>query len=148
MSFERTEQPTQRKRDDARRRGQVPRSREVDSALVLLAAVAALRFGGGALWGGLEALLYDSLTSIDRDPFTLEVTSVVGAELVWRSILLLMPLLLAVVAVALLGGVAQAVGPLLAPQALKPQFSRLNVLKGASGSSPPSSRWCSSRRRC
>ncbi len=131
MSFDKTEQPTQRKRDDARRRGQVPRSREVDSALVLLAALAALRFGGGALWGGMEALLYDSLGSLDRDPFTMEVTGIVGAELVWRAIGLLLPLLLAVVAVSLAGGVAQAGGPLLAPQALKPQISRLSLLKGA-----------------
>jgi flagellar biosynthetic protein FlhB len=131
VSFDKTEQPTQKKRDDARRRGQVPRSREVDSALVLLAALAALRFGGSALWDGLESLLYDSLTSLERDPFTLEVTSIVGAELVWRSIVLLLPLLFAVLAVALLGGMAQAGGPLFAPQALKPQVSRLSLLKGA-----------------
>ncbi len=47
MAHSRTEEPTRRRMEDARKRGQVAHSREVDTALVLLAAFAAFRFGGG-----------------------------------------------------------------------------------------------------
>jgi flagellar biosynthetic protein FlhB len=45
-SDDRTEQPTQRKLDDARKKGQVPRSRHVGEVAGLLAALAMLGFAG------------------------------------------------------------------------------------------------------
>ena len=51
MAHAKTEQPTRKRRQDARRRGQVAHSREVDTALALLAAFAAFRFGGGRAVG-------------------------------------------------------------------------------------------------
>ena len=131
MAGEKTEQPTQRRLDDARKKGQVARSREVDSAIVLLAAFTVFRFGGGYMWNSAESLIVDTFAELDRDPLTTELTGVLGPELVGRGVLVLAPLLLAIVGLALLGGVAQTGGPLFSPQALKPQGSRLNPLQGA-----------------
>ena len=131
MAGEKTEQPTQKRLDDARKKGQVARSREVDSALVLLATFAVFRFGGGYMWSSAESLFVDTYADLDRDPLTTELTSVLGADLVGRGLLLLFPLLVAIVALALLGGIAQTGGPLFSVQALKPQGSRLNPLQGA-----------------
>lgn len=131
MAGEKTEQPTPRRLDDARKRGQVARSKEVDSALVLLATFAAFRFGGARMWHSTESLLIDTFAQLDRDPLSMDLSSALGVELVGRALLILAPLLGAILALTLIGGVAQTGGVLFSPQALKPQGSKLNPLKGA-----------------
>jgi len=55
MPEERTEQATPRRREEARRRGEVPRSAEVAGAAALLGALLGLRLGGsGAVGGAVE----------------------------------------------------------------------------------------------
>ena len=130
MAHSRTEPPTRKRIEDARRRGQVPHSREVDTALVLLASFAALRFGGGRAWNGMEALLRDSFAVLDHDPLNSELTAMVGVDLIWRATMILLPLMLAILAVALIGGLLQT-GGVVAMQAVKPKASRLNPLQGA-----------------
>jgi flagellar biosynthetic protein FlhB len=54
---ERSERPTPKKLDDARKKGQVPRSVDLGAAAVTLTAVGALYlFGGGAAAGLLDML--------------------------------------------------------------------------------------------
>jgi flagellar biosynthetic protein FlhB len=131
VAGERTEAPTRRRVQDARRRGQVARSREVDSAIVLLAAFGVLRFGGARLWGGLESLLVDSFTSLDSDPLTTELSAAVGADLIGRAVLILAPLLAAIAALSVAGGIAQTGGPMFSTEAIRPQLKRMNPLQGA-----------------
>ena len=134
MAHAKTEQPTRRRRQEARRRGQVAHSRELDTALVLLAAFAAFRFGGARLWAGMETLLRDSFAALDSDPLTDplsgELAAVLGPELILRALMLLLPLLLVIAGVALLGGFAQS-GGVFSTQVIRPQFKRLNPLQGA-----------------
>jgi flagellar biosynthetic protein FlhB len=59
---ERTEQPTPKRLERARREGQVPRSRELATMAVSLAAGAVLALGGGWVFARLEALLVAGLT--------------------------------------------------------------------------------------
>jgi flagellar biosynthetic protein FlhB len=47
---EKTEQPTQRKLEEAIKKGQTPRSAEVQTVFVLLGGVAALTFSGRETW--------------------------------------------------------------------------------------------------
>ncbi|MGE3961788.1 MAG: flagellar biosynthesis protein FlhB [Dehalococcoidia bacterium] len=130
MAGEKTEAPTPRRQEDARKRGQVAHSHEVDSAIVLLAVIGVFRFGGSFMWGELEAMTIDSWAHLNRNPLTVELTADVGLELMVRSVMLLAPLMAAVVAVALIGGMAQTGGPLFSREAVKPQFKRLNPLEG------------------
>ncbi len=129
MAGEKSEQPTPKKRQDARRRGQVAISRETESAFVLFAAFATMRVAGPRLWSGLEGLMRQSFAHLDQDQVNIELTAIVGEELVWRAVMLLLPLLLAIVAIGVIGGVAQT-GGVLSLQPLKPQVSRVNPLKG------------------
>jgi flagellar biosynthetic protein FlhB len=131
VAGERTEEPTQKKMEDARKRGQVPHSREVDSALAILAAFAVLRFAGGAMWQELQALMIESFEQLDRAPLTIELTSSLGFSLLLRSMLLLAPLMGAVIVLAVLGGMTQTGGPLFSTEAAKPQFKRMNPMEGA-----------------
>ncbi|MEZ4502198.1 MAG: flagellar biosynthesis protein FlhB [Dehalococcoidia bacterium] len=131
MAHARTEQPTRKRLDDARKKGQVARSREVDTAFALLAAFAVFRFGGAALWRSMEALLVDSFAVLDRDDLvTMDLTASMGTELIMRALLMLLPLLIAVLVIGLVGGFVQT-GFIFSAQAAKPQFSRMNPIKGA-----------------
>ncbi len=56
-SQDRTEEPTQMRLFDARKQGQVPRSRDLTTAVVVLVAGLALRFSGGGMARGLAALM-------------------------------------------------------------------------------------------
>jgi flagellar biosynthetic protein FlhB len=131
MAGEKTEQPTQRRLEDARKKGQVARSREIDSALVLLATYGVFRFGGAYMWNSSQALIIDTLADLDRDPVNTDLVAALGMDLMFRGLLILVPLLGAILALSLLGGIAQTGGPLFSVQALKPQASRMNPLQGA-----------------
>jgi flagellar biosynthesis protein FlhB len=58
---DRTEQPTQKRLDDARREGQIPRSRDLSAAAVMLVAGVALQMLGGVLGGRMADLMRSGL---------------------------------------------------------------------------------------
>ncbi|MBI4232144.1 EscU/YscU/HrcU family type III secretion system export apparatus switch protein, partial [Candidatus Peregrinibacteria bacterium] len=61
---ERTEDPTPRRREEARERGHVARSHDLSSAVILLAAVIALNFFGKELIGTLMAVTANTFGDI------------------------------------------------------------------------------------
>jgi len=61
---QRTEQPTPRRRQEARRRGQIPRSPDLSGAAVLLAGFAALAAFGGTILADLASLAQSSIAAI------------------------------------------------------------------------------------
>lgn len=125
MTSEKTEEPTSRKRDEARKQGQVAVSKELDSALVLLAAFLAFRLSGASMWAGLESLLRDSILQMGQPPLNAPLAAEVAPGLIWRAIQLLLPLFAMVMAIGVLAGFGQT-GGVFSFQAVKPQFSRLN----------------------
>jgi flagellar biosynthetic protein FlhB len=58
---ERTEAPTQKRLDDARAKGQVPRSRDLNGAAVILAGGLGLMSLGSLVGGRLLAVMRDGL---------------------------------------------------------------------------------------
>jgi flagellar biosynthetic protein FlhB len=61
---ERTEQPTARRKQEARRKGQVPRSRELNTMLSLLLAGTALWMFGDGMIQRMFALTADGFTPL------------------------------------------------------------------------------------
>lgn len=130
MVGERTEQPTQKRRQDARRRGQVAVSREVDTAISLFAAFMAFRLLGPRVWNGLQQLMAETFAEVGSDPLHSDLAAALGTDLVWRSVMLLIPLVAMVGVFGVLSGVLQT-GGVFSLQAIKPQPSRVSPLKGA-----------------
>jgi flagellar biosynthetic protein FlhB len=67
---EKTEQPTQRKLEDALKRGQFARSAEVQTVLVLLGGLTGLMFFGGETWRLLAGALTSTLGHLHDTPLT------------------------------------------------------------------------------
>jgi flagellar biosynthetic protein FlhB len=126
---ERTEQPTQRRLDEGRRRGQVAQSRELNTALVLAAGVALLYATGPSLAGGLRDLVAETLgtvAAVTRPGFS-PVDSLLAAG--DRALGMALPFLAGLL---LLGGLAPFIqtGGVLSIEKLQPKFDRLNPLSG------------------
>ncbi|MCE9584338.1 MAG: flagellar biosynthesis protein FlhB, partial [Planctomycetes bacterium] len=126
---DRTETATPRRREEARERGQVARSNDLNGALVLLAALVALNFFGKAFLEGLTVVsrgCFGGLATLDLTTGNLPHQF---GGLLWFLFRTLAPLLIAVVAVALASNWAQ-VGFFITTDPLAPQASRLNPIAG------------------
>lgn len=126
---DKTEPATQKKLEDARKKGQVANSREIPSVMVLISAMMVFYFGGN--WMFLQ------VGDVMRDVFTQAGQSDLGAEgahaLLWylfkRVVIIIAPLLLVVAIAGILGNVSQ-VGFLITGEPLTPKLTKLNPLKG------------------
>ncbi len=126
---ERTEQATPKRREEARKKGQVAKSRELASVAVLLSGLFTLSWGSTFFYHHIT----DTLSYyLERFP-GLEITSdnIDGlAMLAMKQFaLMLVPLFLVLCAVAILSNYLQ-VGGLLSLEAIKPQASKISPLQG------------------
>jgi len=126
---ERTERATPKRVKDARERGQVPRSRELSTTLVLLAGAGCL-FGAGSLMSG--NLTKHLRASLEFDARWLESPGLIapafGAAAV-QALLDVWPVLAAAFGAALIAPLALG-GWTFSGLALVPDFSRLSPLQG------------------
>ncbi|HUW26412.1 MAG TPA: flagellar biosynthesis protein FlhB [Gallionella sp.] len=127
--LEKTEQPSQRRLDQAREKGQVARSRELSTFAVLLAGGATLWFMGSSFTRHMVKMLHDGLT-LDRD-MALNPGLMIPRlyELSLDMLITFAPLLLAVFLAAALSPLLLN-GWLFSVEALQPKFSKLNPISG------------------
>jgi flagellar biosynthetic protein FlhB len=126
---DRTEQPTPKRLDEARRSGQVPRSRELTTAAVVLIAGIGLRFSGAGMAAGYAGLMKSGL-SLSREQVLDENQLLPHAvALAWQGITASAPILGLTLAAALLSPLAIG-GWNLSFQSMVPDFGRLNFITG------------------
>jgi flagellar biosynthetic protein FlhB len=126
---EKTELPTQRRLEDAIKRGQTPRSAEVQTVFVLLGAVTALTFSGREAWSQLASAATQILGHLYDTPVSsssLQQYGVVGLLVVLKCA---GPLVIGTVLMGLLAGAIQNRFQT-APEAITPEWSRVNPLEG------------------
>ncbi len=126
---ERTEPASPKKRGDARAKGSVAKSMDVNSAAVLVFGLLILYFGGAMLAAKLMTVagsVFSSLASIDLNA---ENIHRLFADGLFGFLLALMPVLVGVLCVGVIVSVAQ-VGFLFTWEPLMPKLSKLNPLAG------------------
>ena len=128
---EKTEKATPKKRQDARKKGQVLKSTEVNTAVLTLAMfVAVMAFGGmlaGWMGGFLQRTLGETLWQME------DVTQAALHLAIVDAVIELLRTLAPLLAVALVVGVGinlLQVGFLFVPSSLTPKFSKINPLEG------------------
>jgi flagellar biosynthetic protein FlhB len=126
---ERTEPATPRRREDARKKGQVARSGEIGLAVTLLAAFAAVRLALGSGGQRLVAYTEATLTNLATGELTLVAVGDLMQTALSTSLLVLAPVLLAVFVAGFAVDAAQ-VGLRFAPEALKVDLNRINPGSG------------------
>jgi flagellar biosynthetic protein FlhB len=126
---ERTEDPTAKRLEEAREKGQIARSKELGTACVLISAAVALLFMGESL--------AKALVEVMRQGFTLERAEVFDMHLMFRSIkgmlmVLVEPMgwiLLIILVAAFLGNTAMG-GITFSWEAARPKASKLSPFQG------------------
>ncbi|QUW04071.1 EscU/YscU/HrcU family type III secretion system export apparatus switch protein [Chloracidobacterium validum] len=127
-SGEKTEQPTQKKLDDARKKGQVPKSQDLVSAALLVGSMGIVFLLAGNFIGQqVVGLTQKSLLSASTFKGELDMSTAGEALLegVATLALTLAPLFLVVFVLAAVVGYIQ-VGSLFSTEAIKPDMNRLN----------------------
>jgi flagellar biosynthetic protein FlhB len=126
---DRTESPSQKRLDEARKAGRVPRSRDLGAALVVLTGGLALRGLGAGVGARLAAIMRDglSLDHTDIGDATLMLPRLEHAAA--QGLSAAAPLLALVLAAAVLAPLAIG-GWTFSATALVPDFTRLNPISG------------------
>ncbi len=126
---ERTESPTQKRLDDARSKGQVPRSRDLSAAAVVLAGGLGLLALGSVMGGQLLSIMRDGLTLSSAEVFDNGRMLLRFGHAAMQGGLAIAPLLGLLLAAALLAPLAIG-GWTFSSEALVPNFERLNPIDG------------------
>ena len=126
---DKTEEPTEKRRREARKKGQLPRSRELNTLSVLMAGAGALLVYGAHLAEVLMGVMRNSFEmsreTAMRSESMLQLLGTAArgaAEGLW-------PILLVLLCAAVIGPIALG-GWLFSGEALAPKFSRMNPLEG------------------
>ncbi|HUG58471.1 MAG TPA: flagellar biosynthesis protein FlhB [Candidimonas sp.] len=127
--LEKTEPASPRRLEKAREEGQVVRSRELNTFMLLGAGVAVLWFGGAQMYQGLNGILRSGLWFDLRVGQDTNVMLSVAANSALQALLLLAPLFVVLVVVAIFSSVILG-GFMFSTKALEPKFERLNPIKG------------------
>ena len=126
---DKTEDPTEKRKKDSREKGEIARSKELNTLAIMLAgSIGLLIFGGALAQDMMEIMRYNF--SINRE--TLLNTDSMGAFLLHSgkiALIALQPVLITLLIAALVGPIALG-GWLFAAGSLAPKFSRMNPAAG------------------
>ncbi|HDZ47922.1 hypothetical protein LCGC14_0150490 [marine sediment metagenome] len=126
---EKTEEATPRRKEKAREEGQVPRSRELTTFMLLLGGVIGLSSMGSMLYNQLgmvmeQAFLFERRQAMESTPMLVN-----ALDLGQRTLFAMIPLFLLLVVIALIAP-ALLGGWLVSAKSMQPKFSKLNPIKG------------------
>lgn len=128
---DKTHEPSQKRLDDARQRGEVPKSADLSTAASYAGLLAAGLIGGVALIQGFGQAMMVLLDQADKlAPALLAKGSALGGGLAAVTLLTTATLFLAPAAAVLLSLIAQG-AVIVAPEKLAPKWSRLSPLATA-----------------
>ncbi|MFJ3470145.1 flagellar biosynthesis protein FlhB [Pseudomonas sp. NPDC090201] len=126
---DKTEDPTDKRKKDAREKGEIARSKELNTVIIMIVGAAGLLAFGGSMAEMMMQLMRDNFT-ISRDALmderSMSLMLMVSGKAALQSVT---PLLVALTLAALIGPISLG-GWLFAAGSLAPKFSRLNPLAG------------------
>jgi len=126
---EKSFEPTARRLDEARRRGQVPRSRELNTVAVTLAGAAAVVLLADGVSADLRAIVVDNFQLAREEIFDPATTLRHLGDSLVAGLAVLAPFFAVTVVAAVLASVALG-GFQVSSEALRLDFTRLSPLKG------------------
>jgi flagellar biosynthetic protein FlhB len=126
---DKTEKPTGKRVARAREQGQVAKSADLNSAVVLGAAALVMSYAGASMVSTLIGITQHLLGTPYVKPFTLAGAGFLVSDTLRTILLLMLPFLLATLTAGVLINLIQ-VKPLFTLQPLMPKLSKLNPLSG------------------
>jgi flagellar biosynthesis protein FlhB len=129
MAGERTEKPSPKRLADAKKKGQVAKSPEINSTLVLLGTFATIAIAAPAMWQQLRQTFHDTIVRTSNPEVDAETIG--GLMTGWGSTVahLCLPLFGVAAAAGIVACVIQN-RPAFTPSAITPNFMKLNPAAG------------------
>ena len=130
-SAEKSQEPTQKRLDEAREQGNIARSRELNTTAILLGGTAAMIMFGGAVARGLSGIMQHNF-ALERAAFfdTAAMLRQLG-DSIYTGLLSLLPVFIMLLVLAFLAPIGLG-GWNFSLKSVAPQASRLNPLSGLS----------------
>ncbi len=126
---EKTEEPTSKRLDDAKKKGQIARSKELNTMAITLVGGMALVGMSGSLGQGLVNIMSSNLTIPRAEMFDVMAMTRRLVSSIQDALLMLAPFFVVVVVVAVLSSIALG-GMAFSAQSMTPKLSKMNPLKG------------------
>lgn len=127
--FQRTEKPTDKRLEQAREKGDVPRSQEVKNVAVLAGGLAVLALCSTLIAQSLQPLFVTFLGRAHDIPVDPDGAQALGADLVIKLLMILSPALAVMMIATLAGGFAHG-RPTLSWDKVAPKWNKISPLAG------------------
>ncbi|MEZ5523978.1 MAG: flagellar biosynthesis protein FlhB [Pseudomonadales bacterium] len=126
---ERTEEATPKRRQDAKEKGDIPRSRELNTTAVLLGGAGALLAFGGSISAGLSGMMSANFQFSREEIFDPQAMLAHLGQSMGESLLVFLPFFIVVTLAAIIGPVALG-GWVMSGKSLMPKMERISPLAG------------------
>ena len=126
---QKTESATPKKRDEERKKGNVAKSREIPSAIILLVSLATLYVAGSYMFENMMKVVDRGLAGAGTMEFTKERIHLLLVDSIVDIGMITFPILLAIFLVAIVSNVAQT-GLMISSEAMEPKFEKIDPIKG------------------
>lgn len=126
---EKTEKATPKRREEARKKGNVAKSNEVNSSLVLLTGTLVFIFFSHHFFANIQGLMHEIFENLNGYDLSQESLRFYNAQTILFVIKVLTPLVLSVLIIGTTANVMQ-VGFMITGEPLKPDMNKINPLNG------------------
>lgn len=126
---EKTESATPKKREKAREEGNVAKSREIPTVLILLSSLIVLTMAGSWMFWSLTDFMHGIFLNVGTADIRVETVNTLLQIVIKKVVLILLPLLSVLIIAGIAGNLFQ-VGFMWSGKTLKPKLSKLNPISG------------------
>ncbi len=126
---ERTESATPKRREEARKKGQVAQSKEVVSVFVLFSSLGVMFFLGSDIFSRLMGLMQEMIQKMGTLAVDQTSAPALLAEILWQMATILLPFMLTIAAAGVTANLVQF-GFIFTGETIVPKVSRLNPING------------------
>lgn len=126
---EKTEEPTSKRKTESRQKGQVAKSVDFSSSVIILGAFFSLKFIGPYIFNEISGLMKTVFTQFPTSDFTINTFQILFIDYGLVFLKTSLPIMIVILVISLLINYLQ-VGFLFTLEPLVPDFSRLNPITG------------------
>ncbi|MBI1326891.1 MAG: flagellar biosynthesis protein FlhB [Alphaproteobacteria bacterium] len=126
---QKTEEPSAKKLEESRKKGNVALSREINNWVMLLMATILIGTASGPVMSQISEAMKVFLEQAHALPGVPGGLKIIMGDTFTRVLTIIAPIFIMLVIAAVMGPLLQ-VGPLFAPEVIKPDFSKVSIFKG------------------
>lgn len=128
-SDDKTEEPTAKKLQDARKKGQVAKSVDLTSGIILLGVTIVFTLLGNYYYNGGRLMIIDSLKYLKTEDLTNGDLMSIFIQMLKNGLTASLPVILTVMLLGVVGNIAQS-GFILTSESIKPKLDKINPIQG------------------